>query len=75
MIGETAAMTDQIPPCKFCGQSRVVLAVGVLIFVLVSIQPESTFLVGVDVTNVFAWLVAGMSAMVVVWKVYKEYWK
>jgi len=43
-------MKEQTPPCKFCRQSRLALASAALIFVLISIQPQATFLVGVDLT-------------------------
>ena len=68
-------MKEQTPPCKFCRQRRLVLASAALIFVLISIQPQATFLVGVDLTKIFAWLLGSLLVLVVVWKAYNEFWK
>jgi hypothetical protein len=68
-------MEDPTPPCKFCRQSRVVLALLALIFVIFSTQPESKFLEGVDVTKIFTWILVVIVTLIVLGKAYKEYWK
>jgi hypothetical protein len=68
-------MENQHPPCKFCQRSRLFVALVLFAFVLFSVQPESNFLQGVDITNAFTWMLLISVGVIVLWKAYKEYWK
>lgn len=67
-------MEHQQPPCKFCQRSRLFIALALLAFVLFSVQPESNFLQGVDISNAFTWILVSSVGVIVLWKAYKEYW-
>ena len=72
---EVKIMVDREPPCAICGRIRMLLILGAMGFLLFSTQPESDFLIGVDVSEGFAWLLAGIFILMVIWKFYNEYWK
>ena len=72
---EVKIMVDREPPCVMCGRIRMLLILGAVVFLLFSTQPESDFLIGVDVSKGFAWLLAGVFILMVIWKFYNEYWK
>tara|TARA_B100000497_G_C7684091_1_gene414248 strand:+ start:1786 stop:1980 length:195 start_codon:yes stop_codon:yes gene_type:complete len=52
----------------------ILLIIG-LVFLVVSSQPEFNFLANYDLTNIFAWVVGVLFALLVLWKFYQEYWK
>ncbi|MAA76690.1 MAG: hypothetical protein CML73_01470 [Rhodobiaceae bacterium] len=68
-------MENQNPPCKFCQRTRLFVALALLAFVLFSVQPESNFLEGVDITSAFTWMLLASVGVLVCWKAYGEYWK
>ena len=68
-------MVDQEPPCAVCSRIRLLLILGAMFFFLFSTQPESDFLVGVDVTKVFTWILAAVFILMIIWKFYNEFWK
>ena len=43
-----------------------------LVFLVVSSQPEFNFLANYDLTNIFAWVVGVLFALLVLWKFYQE---
>ena len=68
-------MVDQEPPCAVCSRIRILLILGSIFFFLFSTQPESDFLIGVDVTKVFTWVLAIVFILMIIWKFYHEFWK
>lgn len=68
-------MVDQSPHCAVCSRIRMLLILGAICFFLFSTQPESDFLIGVDVTKVFTWVLAAVFILIIIWKLYHEFWK
>ena len=60
---------------EFCRRTRMILFIIGLVFLVVSSQPEFNFLANYDLTNIFAWVVGVLFALLVLWKFYQEYWK
>ena len=68
-------MVNQSPHCAVCSRIRLLLILGAICFFLFSTQPESDFLIGVDVTKVFTWVLAIVFILMIIWKFYHEFWK